>query len=192
MVPIDIDIVTGYRPGLIGQVVSLHAAYYSQSMGYGQAFESRVAAGLAEFAGRLDQPCNQVWTVWHQGAVAGSVAIDGQDLGNHLAHLRWFIVGDALRGTGVGRRLLTQALQFCDFQGFDATHLWTVRGLDAAVHLYQSQGFALAAEYDDHSWGRPAREMRFERPHPHRTPSSTPSSGPLSAPSNAPPKASAA
>jgi GNAT superfamily N-acetyltransferase len=165
-----IDIVTGYRPGLIGQVVSLHAAYYSQAMGYGQPFESRVASGLAEFAGRLDQPCNRVWTVWHQGAVAGSVAIDGQDLGGHVAHLRWFIVGDGLRGTGLGRRLLAQAVQFCDDQGFDTTHLWTVRGLDAAVHLYRSVGFALAAEYDDQSWGLPVREMRLERPHPRRVP----------------------
>ena len=169
MAHIDIDIVTGYRPGLIGQVVSLHAAYYSQALGFGQPFESRVAAGLAEFSGRLEHPGNQVWTVWHQGAVAGSVAIDGQDLGNNLAHLRWFIVDDALRGTGVGRRLLTQALQFCDDQGYDATHLWTVRGLDAAVHLYNSVGFALAAEYDDQSWGLHVREMRLERPRPLRS-----------------------
>jgi predicted GNAT family N-acyltransferase len=40
----------------------------------------------------------------------GSVAIDGEDLGNNKAHLRWFIMDDKVRGKGLGGQLLTQAL----------------------------------------------------------------------------------
>ncbi len=44
--------------------------------------------------------------------MVGSVAIDGEDLGNNEAHLRWFILDDACRGTGIGRQLLACAMQF--------------------------------------------------------------------------------
>lgn len=162
-------IATGYRPGLIGQVVALHADYYSRALGFGQAFESKVALGLAEFCGRLERPCNRIWLAMDGDRILGSVAIDGEDLGGGIAHLRWFIVHDSLRGTGLGRRMLTEAVRFCDERNAPSTHLWTVRGLDAAVHLYNSLGFELAAEYDDQSWGLPMREMRFERPHPLRS-----------------------
>ncbi|HGM5552906.1 TPA: GNAT family N-acetyltransferase [Pseudomonas putida] len=49
-----------------------------------------------------------------------AIAINGQDLGNNPAHLRWFILDDGCRGSGVGRQLLSAAVEFCDQQGFDA------------------------------------------------------------------------
>jgi hypothetical protein len=32
----------------------------------------------------------------------GSIAMDGQDLGENIVHLRWFIVDDSVRGSGAG------------------------------------------------------------------------------------------
>ncbi|NNF78437.1 MAG: GNAT family N-acetyltransferase, partial [Rhizobiales bacterium] len=81
-----------------------------------------------------------------------------------ISHLRWFIVSDALRGTGVGRTLLGEALNFCDRQGFKETHLWTFKGLDAARRLYEANGFVLADEYWGDQWGKKVREQRFARP----------------------------
>ena len=94
----------------------------------------------------------------------GSIAIDGEDLGDGIAHLRWFIVSDALRGTGRGRVLLQDALNFCDERGFEETHLWTFEGLDAARRLYEENGFVLAEEYWGDQWGKKMREQRFIRP----------------------------
>jgi GNAT superfamily N-acetyltransferase len=70
--------------------------------------------------------------------IVGSIAIDGQDLST--AHLRWFILDDGCRGSGVGRQLLRAAVEFCDQHGFDAIQLWTFKGLDAARRLYERPG----------------------------------------------------
>ena len=95
--------------------------------------------------------------------IVGSIAIDGQDLGNNQAHLRWFILDDGCRGSGIGRQLVAQALAFCDLRGFDATQLWTFQGLDAARKLYESFGFALVWEDTDEQWGSAVVEQQFTR-----------------------------
>ncbi|MCG8709207.1 GNAT family N-acetyltransferase [Brenneria sp. 4F2] len=59
------------------------------------------------------------------GRIVGSVAIDGEDLGNNEAHLRWFILNDGCRGSGAGRKLIAAAMKFCDKNGFsDLTRQW--------------------------------------------------------------------
>ncbi|MEE1923550.1 bifunctional helix-turn-helix transcriptional regulator/GNAT family N-acetyltransferase [Pseudomonas sp. 148P] len=158
-----IQISFGYRPGLIGRVAEMHASYYSRHSGFGQFFESRVATGIAEFAGRLGNSRNGIWVAESAGRILGSVAIDGEDLGNNEAHLRWFILDDGCRGGGVGRRLLTEAVAFCDRQNFSAIQLHTFKGLDAARHLYESLGFELAHEEQGSQWGSTVIEQQFTR-----------------------------
>jgi DNA-binding MarR family transcriptional regulator/GNAT superfamily N-acetyltransferase len=154
---------SGYRPGVVGRVVAMHATYYAAHAGFGQPFESQVAAGLADLVGRLDNPGNGLWAAVCDGLIVGAIAIDGEDLGTGDAHLRYFIVDDTVRGTGVGRRLLAEALRFCDAAGFPATRLWTFKGLDAARSLYESRGFRLESEQDGATWGRMVREQCFVR-----------------------------
>ena len=157
------EIVTGYRPGLIGAVTELHARHYAAAAGFGRAFEATVATGLAAFCQRLDSPANAVWTVVAGDDVLGSIAIDGEDLGVGRAHLRWFILAEPLRGGGYGRRMLDAALAFADARGHAETHLWTFAGLDAARRLYEGSGFALVEEGPGARWGREVREQRFVR-----------------------------
>ncbi|AUC41633.1 Transcriptional regulator, MarR family / Acetyltransferase (GNAT) [Dickeya solani RNS 08.23.3.1.A] len=161
--PSTITVSAGYRPGLIGRVAEMHAAFYSRHSGFGQFFESQVAAGIAEFASRLNEPCNGIWVATQNDRIVGSVAIDGQDLGNNNAHLRWFILDDGCRGGGVGRRLLTEAMAFCDQSGFATTQLWTFKGLDAARRLYESFGFEMVNEEQGSQWGRTVTEQQFIR-----------------------------
>ncbi len=52
--------------------------------------------------------------------------------------MRWFILDDSCRGSGIGRRLLSEAMAFCDSRQFSAVQLWTFKGLDAARKLYES------------------------------------------------------
>ncbi|HET7776397.1 MAG TPA: helix-turn-helix domain-containing GNAT family N-acetyltransferase, partial [Azospira sp.] len=162
--PGAITISAGYRPGLIGRVVEMHALFYARHAGFGAFFEGRVASGLAEFVGRLEAPCNGIWVALQHGRIVGSIAIDGQDLGNNRAHLRWFILDDGCRGQGAGRQLLQAALDFCDAQGFAATRLWTFQGLEAARRLYEASGFALVHEEPGQQWGSTVTEQQFTRP----------------------------
>ncbi len=154
---------TGYQPGLIGQVVALQALYYAQTVGFGAVFERQLSTHITEFSERLQRPKNQMWTV-HQGQkIVGSVAIDGEDLGEHRAHLRWFVMAEHTRGLGLGRQLLEQAIQFCADQGLTEIHLWTFQGLGAARHLYESLGFVLRTEAPGAQWGATVVEQHFVR-----------------------------
>lgn len=158
-------IIPGYQPGLLARITEMHALYYARTSGFGQRFESVVAGGLATFADRLENTSNGLWSAVQDDRVIGCIAIDGEDLGNNLAHLRWFIVDDCARGTGIGKALLRTALAFVDAHAFSQTHLWTFSSLQAARHLYESHGFACVEEKEGQQWGPLMLEQRYVRPH---------------------------
>lgn len=152
----------GYMPGAIGRVVELHGAYYHAHWGFGAFFEAKVAGELAEFIGRYDEKRDGFWTATAGGRVEGSITVDGLRAEREGAHLRWFIVSDAIRGQGVGRRLLDAAVDFCRVNGYPGIRLWTFAGLHAARHLYEQAGFALVEERRGAQWGTEVTEQRFE------------------------------
>jgi GNAT superfamily N-acetyltransferase len=142
-----VSIREGYSGGCIGRIVEMHARYYSQASGFGLTFEAKVARELAQFCEHFARGRDGIWLLECDGQVQGSVCIDASASTEQGAHLRWFIVGDALRGQGWGRELLARAF----------------KGLDAARHLYASQGFALVHEQRGQQWGVSVQEQRFER-----------------------------
>jgi len=160
--PVDCGprIVPGWLPGAIGAVASLHAGFYAREHGFGARFEARVAGDCAAFCARVDPARDGLWLLVDGGRIEGSIAIDGGDAG--AAHLRWFIVSDALRGRGWGRRMIEAALAFCRRAGHRRVYLTTFAGLDAARALYEDHGFRLVQEADGGTWGRVMREQRFE------------------------------
>lgn len=159
----DFEIVEGYQTGMIGDVAALHARTHGVIVGMGPTFESVVSQAMAEFLPRIDNPVNNSWNVVADGEVIGSISIDGEDLGDGIAHLRWFILSERLRGKGLGKKLLNRALEHCDRHGFQEVHLWTLKGLDAARSLYERTGFELADEYVGDQWGKSVTEQMFIR-----------------------------
>jgi DNA-binding MarR family transcriptional regulator/N-acetylglutamate synthase-like GNAT family acetyltransferase len=159
----EVTIDQGYRTGVIARSTEMHALYYARMAGFGAYFESTVALGLAEFVQRLDRPKNGLWSALENGRIVGTIAIDGEDLGSEIAHLRWFIVDDGLRGRGTGRQLLGAAVGFSDARRFKETHLWTFAGLSAARHLYEAHGFVCVEERPGTQWGAEVMEQRFVR-----------------------------
>ncbi|KLQ36948.1 MarR family transcriptional regulator [Enterobacter cloacae subsp. dissolvens] len=161
--PDELKIVQGYLPGMIGRIAEMHGSYYAREHNFGRFFEAKVASGLAEFSGRLDKPCNQIWLAVLNDRIVGSVAIDGEDLEQGEAHLRWFIIDDGCRGHGAGKKLLNEAILFCDSVGFSAVHLWTFNKLTTARRLYESFGFTLVKEWEGDQWGSLITEQQFTR-----------------------------
>ena len=158
----DIQVVRGYRPGSIGRVVELHGTYYHEHWGFGLFFEAKVATELAAFLGRYDGQRDGFWTASAGGGIEGAIAIDGSRAATEGAHLRWFVLSDALRGRGMGNRLMEAAIGFCRICNYKRVSLWTFEGLDAARHLYEKNGFSLVEHRKGTRWGREVNEQRFE------------------------------
>ncbi|MBN2031852.1 MAG: GNAT family N-acetyltransferase [Deltaproteobacteria bacterium] len=152
----------GYTPGSLGRIAEIHAIYYHDHWGFGLFFEAKVATDLAEFLKRYDETRDGLWTVFVDGRIEGSIAIDGIHAESEGAHLRWFIVSEVLRGKGLGNQLMETALRFCRRKGYEMIYLCTFEGLSAARHLYEKHGFELVEEHWGTQWGTDVNEQRFE------------------------------
>ena len=157
----EVELHQGYFAGIIGAVTGLHASFYSDNYEFGAIFEQKVATEMSEFMARIDKPKNTIFSAYLDNELLGSVSIDGYDLEEGTAHLRWFIVNSNAQGMGIGNLLLEKATSFVDKQAFDRTRLWTFKGLDAARHLYEKHGFVLVHEMPGTQWGTEVIEQEF-------------------------------
>lgn len=165
----SISIRNDLRPGDIGQVVHLHGVVYAEEQGWDHTFDAYVAGPLAEFV-KSGSDRDRIWIVelaqgaddggWKANRIAGSVAI--VNFSEAEAQLRWLLLAPEVRGMGLGRRLVEDALDFSRSVGYSFVFLWTVRGLDAATSLYESLGFEKTDEKTSEIWGRIVTEVRYE------------------------------
>ncbi|BDG70286.1 GNAT family N-acetyltransferase [Roseomonas fluvialis] len=154
---------TAWTPGAIGDIAALHARTYAATHGFGAFFEAKVARELGDFLLRLDPARDLFRCAMRDGRVLGSIALDcGEDPAS--AHLRWFILDPALRGQGLGRRWLAEAIGQARRVGLPEIHLWTLDGLDTAARLYAAAGFVLDREVTAQQWGRAVTERRLVLP----------------------------
>lgn len=156
------ELVSGYRPGLIGDITKLHATYYFEHWGFHINFETQVATELSEFCLRLNPDFDGLWSAHKDGNFLGSIAIDGSMQNTQGARLRWFIVRPDFQGTGLGKALFTTALGFCVEKRLPRVFLWTFKGLEAARHLYEKVGFVITEDHTFSGWGSDITEQKFE------------------------------
>lgn len=156
-------LVEGYQTGMIGDIAAMHARTHAALVGFDHTFESLVSSAMSEFVQRINKPINNSWNLLEGDKIVGSISIDGEDLGSKVAHLRWFILSEHLRGEGIGKALLQKALEHCDKHDFKETQLWTLKGLEAARQLYEKFGFELVDEYIGEQWGKAVTEQKFVR-----------------------------
>lgn len=159
------EIRTTLRPGDIGRVIAAHGELYAAEHGFDVSFEAYVAEPLAAFALRADSR-ERMWIADQRDDSGGSPMLGGCVAvvagPSRRAQLRWFLVHPAVRGAGLGRRLLTEAVAFARAQRYAGMELWTVSALDAAARLYRSVGFHLADSVPGRRWGVAVTEERYE------------------------------
>lgn len=148
------------RPGDLGAILILHATLYAQEYGYDLTFEGYVAQTLAHFAQPYDPAQERIWLAEVQGQLVGCIGIIRHSA--EQAQLRWFLVAPALRGKGLGRRLLQETVHFAQDAGYASLFLETVDELPAAAHLYRLVGFVKTAEQQRMLWGQTVTEQRYE------------------------------
>jgi len=110
-----------------------------------------------------DDKRDGIWTVSQDKQVQACIVIDGKNADTDGARLRWFVIGVALRGQGIGRQQMQTAINFCDDNSYQKVALGTFKGLDAARHLYESFGFVLVHEEETSQWGPKVLGQHFVR-----------------------------
>lgn len=155
---------TEFFPGAIGTIAALHGQHYARHWGFGPFFEAKVAAELGTFAQRIAAN-DLVLLAQDDVGLAASLILDLNDpaSGARGAHLRWFITTDRVRGTGVGREMLSRAMAHADRHCAGKVWLTTFHGLAAARHLYESVGFSLTHAAEGDAWGTRVTEQEFQR-----------------------------
>ncbi len=146
--------ITGYYPGLLGEIVALHGRYYTEAMSFDITFEIQEGLELSGFMGRFDPTRDGLWAATAGERFAGAVVIDGLLKDRHGARLRWFIVSPEYQGRGLGWNLIQRAVGFCRERKHPRIFLRTVEGLEAARALYLKAGFVLVESHPVVQWGR--------------------------------------
>lgn len=152
----------GYYPGVVGKITEIHAVYYFKHWGFDISFETQVGRELSVFMSEFDDARDGFWAATSDGQFAGSIAIDGHNTPTEGARLRWFIVDPLFQNAGLGRDLISRAVEFCKQKNFPQIFLWTFEGLDAARRLYEQCHFKLSEAHDVYQWGRHIKEQKFE------------------------------
>jgi len=149
-------------PGAMASSAALQTRYYARDHAFGVIFEAGRLADIAGFVARFDAARDGVWVAVDRGEVLGTIVIDGGSTGDPTsAQLRWFIVGDALRGRGMGRRMMQAAMDFASAR-YARVVLGTFSALDAARHLYEEFGFHRVLERPTTQWGPEVLEQHWE------------------------------
>lgn len=157
----------GYRAGVIGQCATMLARFYCRTFGFNAHYEADTAIAIAGFCSGFDASRDGLWFVRRDDSpdaeLLGCMAIDGQLHARGTARLRWFYLGEALRGRGLGQQLLDLAIAHCDSLGYARIELDTHERLRAAVHLYEKNGFVQAGSRPCRQWGVDLMFRHFER-----------------------------
>ena len=152
----------GYFPGVIGQIITLHAVYYKEHWGLDQSFEAQVSRELSDFITHFDEKKDRLWSAVSGDELAGAIAITGDRDHPDDARLRWYIVDPHYQGRGIGRILMAKAIDFSRETGYKRIYLWTFQGLDQAQSIYEQNGFSIAEQRKVEQWSEIIREQRFE------------------------------
>lgn len=147
--PIDLR---DFAVGDLGWISHRQGLLYHDEYGFDVGFEALVAEILVAFARRAPAQGERGWIADRDGAVAGSVFLmrENEDVGR----LRLLYVEPALRGQGVGRRLVDACIEGARAAGYRRMVLWTNDILASARHIYEATGFECTARNPHRSFGR--------------------------------------
>jgi GNAT superfamily N-acetyltransferase len=155
-----ISIHSNFSPGDLGQLVYIHGVQNFADYGFNQVHEAYCAQIAVEFILSPEKGRSRAWLAKKEEKVVGSIFIVERP--NNQAQLRLLFVDRAVRGVGLGRWLVEESIRYCKAEGFHVVYLWTVKGLDRAISLYESVGFNPVTDKRIEEWGKAHLEVRFD------------------------------
>ena len=140
-----------FEPSDAPWVIAAHGAHYAAHDGFDASFQTLVAEITAEFVAHHDPAFERGWIAERGGAPLGCIFCVRLD--DCTAKLRMFLVQDAVRGTGLGLRLLNTCMAFAKSSGYAQMQLWTHESHRAACALYRRNGWELRSSRPVHAFG---------------------------------------
>ena len=140
-------------------LVAQHRDHYAQAEGFDASFGVLVAQIVDDFLADHDPERERGWIAWQGGERLGCifcVALDAQ-----TAKLRLFLLVEAARGKGLGRRMLDTCMGFARARGYARMQLWTHESHRAAGTLYARTGWELVSSRPVVSFGQPLVEQHW-------------------------------
>lgn len=147
-------------PGDIGYIVYLHGFIYGNESNFSSDFEKYVIKTFYDFLEKYTPEKDRIWMAEYDNKIVGCVAIIHQ--ANEEAQLRWFLLDPAFRGLGIGKKLLTDAIEFCKEKKFKNVFLLTTNLQDKALQMYKMTGFELTSSKELQEWGKTFYEERYD------------------------------
>ncbi|XCN71762.1 MAG: GNAT family N-acetyltransferase [Candidatus Electrothrix aestuarii] len=159
----DIEVIHTFPDthGVIDQITTLHELFFVCNLGWGKKFKNDVKSYLENFSSRFDKKKDSLWVAKRNNVIIGSIAVDSHEGFPSCARIRVFIVDFRYQCQGIGGKLLTNALNFCKFSGYQKIELWTFDNLSQAKRLYLGYGFSKCAEREVSYWGASLIEQLF-------------------------------
>jgi GNAT superfamily N-acetyltransferase len=127
---------------------------YEKSIGVSLCFQD-FAEEVARLPGAYAPPDGRLLLAWQGDGLAGCVAL--RRIGDGVAELKRLYVRLAFRGTGLGRKLASAALEEATAIGYHTVRLDTLATMREAQALYLSMGFREIPAYNEH----PVEGTRF-------------------------------
>jgi GNAT superfamily N-acetyltransferase len=160
--PVQTTIRHELRPGDLGAVTAMQGIEYGEQYGMDITFEADVARGMGAFGRAIaeDPEAGRMWIAEDGAHMVGSIAVTRES--DSLARLRWFLVRRTARGTGVGRRLLDEAMAYIRERDFERVELETFSELTTAARMYLDLGFEVADAEPRLQWGREIELRHYE------------------------------
>ncbi len=139
------------RPGDPEAIVAMHERLYPAEFERNELFVAMVAKSVADAVERGWPDGGGIWVVERGGKFAGSVALT--DEGGGVGSLRWVLLAPELRGSGLGRRLVGEAIERARELGMSRVELYTFSALATAARIYREAGFRIVNSYERSDWG---------------------------------------
>jgi ribosomal protein S18 acetylase RimI-like enzyme len=142
------------RPGDDDAIVELHDRIYRAEYGVDGRMADRIREGIGDATARgwpHDKALGDVWLVDLDGRLAGSLALVLESPA--VGRVHWFVLDPALRGRGLGRRLVGELVVEARAKELKKLRLETFSALTAAAAIYKKIGFNVISEREVDWWG---------------------------------------
>ena len=141
-------------------LVDQHVLLYEIDQGFDKTFGAMVREILNQYFENHNPDRERSWVALQGGERVGTIFCT--DEGSGVIQLRMLLVLPVSRGSGLGRKLVGECVNFGREKGYNVMRLWTFKNLKAACALYESAGFKCIHEEPSHAFGVDLVEQTWE------------------------------